>query len=375
MMSEKEEQNMEKIELNGEDLFILESSKEKSVEIERDFTDVLRMFAPGTSLRMGLDDLLRARMGALIIFENENVKKIVDGGFKIDMKFSPQKLVELCKMDGAIILSKDGKEILCANALLIPDSSISSKETGTRHKSAERAAKDANTLVIAVSERKNKISLYYWDLVHELEKSADILRRSSETLQILEKQRELFNTLIADLNLMEIEKFVTLNDVCLVLRRSEIIRRISENIKRDLVELGKEGRIVSLRLKELTSYPLREEELILKDYFGQNHLKIAEDLSKINFDFLLEDSNISVMLFEDIIDDKPISPSGLRLLSKINFFESYTELLIRNLKNLDNILFATDEELLEILGDEEIFNFFKKQLSSLKEKIILGKHI
>ncbi len=374
MMNKKEGQNIEKIDSNDVDLFVLESSKEK-IEIEKGITNVLKMFAPGTSLRMGLDDLLRARMGALIIFENENVKRIVDGGFKINMKFSPQKLVELCKMDGAIVLSKDGKEILCANSLLIPRSDISSKETGTRHKSAERAAKDTNTLVIAVSERKNKISIYYGDLVHELERSSDILRRSSETLQILEKQRDLFNTLIADLNLMEIEKFVTLNDVCSVLRRSEIIRRISENIKRDLVELGKEGRIVSLRLKELIAYPLRESELILKDYFGQKHLKIAEDLSKINFDFLLEDSNISVMLFEDVIDDKPISPSGQRLLSKINFFESYAEILIRKLKNLDNVLFATDEELLEILGDEELFNFFKKQLASLKEKIILGKHI
>jgi diadenylate cyclase len=371
-MTEKKENIPEEIKSDKDALFVPE--KDNPSELEKGFTDILKMFAPGTSLRMALDDLLRARMGALIIFNNEKVEKIIDGGFRIDMKFSPQKLVELCKMDGAIVLSKEGKDILYANVLLIPDSSIPSRETGTRHKSAERAAKDANTLVIAVSERKNKISIYYGEQVHELRGSAEIFRRCSETLQILEKQRELFNALIADLNLMEIEKLVTLNDVCSVLRRSEIIRRISQNIKTDLVELGKEGRIVSLRLKELIVYPLREEELILRDYFGQNHLKLSEDLSQLNFDILLEDSDISVILFDDITD-RPLSPTGLRLLSKISFFENYTDLLMKYFKILDNILFATDEELLSVLKDEELVSFFKKQMAGLKEKIILGKHI
>ena len=148
-----------------------------------------------------------------IVFDNGKVgRELIEGGFKIGTKFSSQKLVELAKMDGAIILSKDGKEILYANTLLTPEIAIHTKETGTRHKAAERIAKQTKTIVLAVSERKNKISLYQGDTTYELQNSSEILRRASETLQILEKQRELFDTLLENLNDLELQKNSTIKD-------------------------------------------------------------------------------------------------------------------------------------------------------------------
>ncbi|MEK6898269.1 MAG: DNA integrity scanning diadenylate cyclase DisA [Nanoarchaeota archaeon] len=343
-------------------------------EKEKDFMDVLRMFAPGTSIRSALDDLLNAHMGALVVFENEKVLEIIEKGFRINAKFSPQRLVELAKMDGAIILSADGKKILYANTLLAPDVNIFTKETGTRHKAGERTAKQARTLVIAVSERKNKITIYYCDLKYELKESSEILRRAAETLQILEKQREIYNDLMSDFNLLEINNLVTINDVSAILQRIEIIKRISSIVKRYLVELGKEGIVVSIRLKELVGNIQKDEDVILKDYFLSNHLSVVGMLDNMNFDFLLEIPNVSRMLFPELHDNQ-ISPRGLRLLSKTNILERYRSSLTDRFKSLNKILSASDAELLEVFENSETLNSFDKEMNNLREKIMARKDI
>ena len=358
----------------NEEIFLPFSKENTDGELGKDFLDVLRMVAPGTSLRVALDDFLNAKMGALIVLDNGNLDELVEGGFRINTKFSAQKLVELAKMDGAIILSKDAKDILNVNTLLFPDISIHTKETGTRHKAAERTAKQAKTVVIAVSDRKNKISLYYNDLSYQLERSSEVLRRASETLQILEKQRDLLDELLLDLNSLELRRHATINDVCLVLQRVEIIKRISEVVQRYLVELGKEGMVVRMRLKELMGGIQKEEDLLLKDYFGSNHSSSLDILEKMDFDFLLEPMNISRLLFEEL-HDKNVSPRGIRLLGKTNLLERYVDLLVGNFENLSEILSASNENLLEVLEGEAMLSFFREEIYNLREKINLGKSL
>jgi len=360
----------EKNDLND---IIVKTSKQKKAK-EKDFTNILKMFAPGTSLRTAIDDLLRARMGALILIGAEKMDEIMEKGFRINSKFSAQKLVELAKMDGAIILSSDTKKILYANSLLTPSASITTKETETRHKAAERAAKQLDTIVIAVSERKNKISLYYGDLKHELEQSAEVLRRAAETLQILEKQREMFNELLKNFNVLEINGLVTIDDVSSILQRLETINRISHIVKRYLIELGKEGMIVSMRLKELTSGLEKKQHLILRDYFPGEASIMQLMLEKMTFDFLLEKDNISKALFDEV-HDKPISSMGLRILRETNASEQYINSLITKYKNLETIITLSNEELLEIFKTDELVNHFKEELNSLKEKIMVGKDL
>lgn len=343
----------------------------------KDLTEVLKIFAPGTAIRMALNDLMRARMGALIVVEKEGINEIMEGGFRINADFSPQKLVELAKMDGAIILSNDMKKILYANTLLVPDMNIKTNETGTRHKSGERTSKQLKTIVVAVSERKNKITVYYGDIAYVLDESSEILRRATETLQILEKQKDIFDELLVHLNISEITYTTKIEDVSNVLQRMEIIQRISEVIKGYLIELGKEGVIASMRLRELTKNFNKEMEYILMDYaadYSTKHSEIESSLDKMSFDFLLDISNISKLVFNEI-HDRSISPRGFRILSKTNLSENNINFLTNEFKSLNEIFDADKEILLKVLKDEGVVNLFIRNLDSLKEKIMEGKNI
>lgn len=361
--------NMEK----KEQEVIVNKTKETEKK-EPDLVDILKLLAPGTAIRIALDDILHANLGALIVLENPDLYNIIEGGFRVNCRFSPQRLVELSKMDGAIIISKDLKKIIYANTLLVPDSSIPTKETGTRHKAAEKTAKQINTLAIAVSERRNIITLYYGDIQYKLEKSSEILRKAAETLQVLEKQKEVLNELLANLNVLEINNLVTVTDVCSVFQRMEMINRISTILKRYLVELGKEGIIVSMRLKELTKNLTKEETLLFRDYFGSRHLRAKTILKNMNFDFLIETQNLSRMLFNEL-HDRALSPHGLRILSKTNLMEKDVKLLVSSLKTLDKILSANEEELMKIFKKQEYVSFFNREVESIREKIMIGRKI
>lgn len=346
----------------------------KKPQDEKDFVNILKLFSPGTAIRLALDDILRAGMGALIAVESEDLFNIVEKGFKIQTKFSPQKLVELAKMDGAIILSTDMKKILYANAYLFPDIKITTRETGTRHKSGERTAVQASTIVIAVSERRNKITIYYKNTRNELEQSSEILRKATETLQILEKQVEIFDDALIHLNILEINNLVTISDVCNILQKLAIIKKVSEMVKRSLIELGREGIIVSMRLKELTKNLVRSKEMILKDYFKSRFNKVDLILDEMNFDFLLETSNLSRVLFEEL-HDKPISSQGIRILSKTNLLEKEVYNLMQNYETLDRIFQANRESLLGIFKNENLVESLMQDLETLKDKILAGKKI
>ena len=341
---------------------------------ELTLVDLLKIFAPGTAIRLAIDDIQKAGMGALIVIDTKNLSEVVEGGFKVNCRFSPQRLIELAKMDGSIILSEDMKKILSVNTMLIPIISVMTKETGTMHKAAARTAKQCNAIVIAISERKNKITLYYRDIKYVLEDTSEVLRRATETLNILEKQRELYDDLLLNLNVLEMTNLVNISDVCGVLQRLEMIKRISFMVKRYLVELGKEGIVFSMRLRELTNNLNNEKELLLKDYFESKYSRISSTLENMNFDFLLETSNISRMLFEEV-HDKTISPRGVRVISRTNLLDKNKKLLLSNFKNLDEILNADDEALLRVFKKEDLLDFFKEELKEIKEKIMSGKKI
>ncbi len=350
------------------------SKARQEEEKEKEFIKILMKFSPGTALRSALDDLMRARMGALLVVSREGISKVRWGGFKLNTIFTPQKLVEVAKMDGAIILSEDLRRIEHVNALLSPNVRISSKETGTRHQAAERTAKELNTIVLAVSERKNKITVYYKDRNYVLENSSEVLRKATETLQILEKQREIYGELKSNLNLLEINDIVTAGDICNVLQRIEIIKRISDMIQRSLVELGKEGVIVSMRLRELTGGLNKGRGLILKDYFKSRYAKVSSLLGNMDFDFLIETSNITETLFGEIYD-KEVHPKGYRLLSKTNIPQRKVELLVKNFKNLSKIFNADKKEISKVVKNPKYVKSILGEIGNLREKILVGKQI
>jgi diadenylate cyclase len=332
--------------------------------------DVLKLVAPGTVLRTAIDDILRAGMGALIVVNSTELKDIIEGGFRFNSKLSSQKIVELAKMDGAIVLSEDFKKILYANVQLTPDTRITTSETGTRHKAAERTAKQTGNLVIAISERRKKVSIYCGKLRYILQNTEELLGKTTETLRVLEKQREIFDQLLSNLNVLEISGLVVISDVCSVLQRISMIMKTSGIIKRDLTELGKEGIIIKMRLRELLKNIDKYRELILRDYnIDEEKLNM---LAGFGFDELLNIENISEILFSTS-SEKKIIPKGYRMLNKTNLQKKYKEKLIKELSNLDNILSADEKKYKEILGNKA--KKLQEKLSNLKEQIMVGKEI
>ena len=333
--------------------------------------EILKKLSSGTGLREGLNHIVAGNMGALIVVSNENVNNIFKGGFKVNCKFTSKRLAELAKMDGAIILSEDFKKILYANTLLVPNSALSSIETGTRHQAAESTAKQIQGLVIAVSERRGEITIYYSNSRYVLQHTEDLLRRATETLQILEKQKDVFNELLINLNVLEVTNLVSVSDVCSIMQRMEMVKKMSDIINEYIIELGKEGIILRMRMRELIKGMDKKQEAILKDYVAKP-AKAEQFLDDLNFDELLNMEIIARILFGSSLESI-IFPKGYRILSKTCLDKGEIESLIKHFKNLEGILNADDKILKKILKDKT--DDFLKEINNVRDQIMVGKKV
>src|SRR5947207_3446683 len=264
-------------------------------------TEALACVAPGRPLREGLDRILQANMGALIVVgDGPEVLAICSGGFLLDAEFTPQRLSELAKMDGAIILAPDASRIARANVHLVPDPNVPTTETGTRHRTAERVARSIDVPVISVSEDMSVITLYRGDAKHPLASVARLLGRANQALQTLERYRDRLDTVTSALSALEVEDLVTVRDVVTVLQRAEMVRRIAEEIQGYVVELGHDGRLVELQLEELTGGVLADLRLVGQDYFVESPewmlAQVTARLAHISDDELLDLRVVSSVL-------------------------------------------------------------------------------
>ena len=343
---------------------ILKEKKEKATK--EDFLSTLRQVSPGTNMRAALEGIVNAKKGALVVIGNDFIDQITDGGFKINCRFTPQRLVELSKMDGAIILSKDMKQITHANILLTPDIKIKTKETGTRHKAAERTAKQAGALAIAVSERRGEINIYYKDLKYLLRSTSEVLRRAAETLHILEKQRELFDENLIQLNFAEVYNDLDLYQACKVIQKGKSIQKILKSQEKTLIELGNEGGALRLRIKELIKGVEKETDLVIKDYTKLNLKKTKNILSSLTYDELIDKENILTALAQEE-SNKLEEIRGWRVLSKTKLEEKEIANMLKEFKNLNNILSLKKEKFLDLLGENKAKNF-SKEIEKIKNQ-------
>jgi diadenylate cyclase len=331
---------------------------------EEEFFNVLKMVAPGTNLRAALDGALRAGKGALIVVENEKVLPLIDGGFRVNCRFTPQRLIELTKMDGAIILSKDVKKINHANVLLTPDSKIKTSETGTRHKAAERTAKQTGTLVIAISERRNEIAVFYKNIRYPLRSTDVILRKVNEHIQAIEKQRELFDKHIERLNKLELKNYPSLHQAMQVVQKGKMILKISEELKKYITELGNEGILQKTRLKEISSGVERETNLVIKDYTRLDIKKSRILLDSLTYDEILDTENIlRVLAYESARQIIPVK--GWRILSKTTLQESDIATLVKQMGSLGKAIHSNIKEYSEVFGEERA-QLFKEEVEKIK---------
>jgi len=331
----------------------------KSELKKEEITEILKSIAPGTLLRSGIDGIQKAKSGGLIVVYNDFVQNIFEGGFKINARFTPQRLIELGKMDGAIILSKDLKKILYTNVLLTPNNSIPSNETGTRHKAAERTAKQTNTMVIAISQRRDEITLFYKNIKYILRDTNEIIRRTASILQILEKHKEVFEKNKTELDEEELKLKPRINKALLVIQRGIIILKLSETLKGYITELGVEGTIIKARLKELLQRVEKDVDEVIKDYSKIGFAKSKKILSVLSYDELLELENIKQCLGLSE-ESENVLPKGHRVLEKTGTHEKDIGILIKNFKNLNSILSVKKEDLIPFFGEEKANELIEK---------------
>ncbi|MCX7748949.1 MAG: DNA integrity scanning diadenylate cyclase DisA [Clostridia bacterium] len=343
--------------------------------------ELLKMMAPGTSLREGLENILKARTGGFIVIgDSSEVMSMVDGGFFINKEYSPAHLYELAKMDGAIIISKDLRKILYANALLIPNPSITTDETGTRHRSAERVAKQTGEIVVCISQRRNIITLYKGPIKYILRDTATILTRANQALQTLEKYKAVLDGSLNNLTVLEFEDVVTLDDVAFVIQRTEMVMRIVAEIDRYICELGNEGRLVSMQLEELLSNVEEDGLLVTEDYKAQNDERRAEDIMR----------QVSAFSYEELMDltsicralgysggvntlDLNVSPKGFRIMNRIPRVPmTVIKNLLDKFNNLQGILRASLDDLDTVEGIGEVrARMIKEGLKKAQEQLFL----
>ena len=344
----------------------------------------LAAVAPGKPLREGLDRILQANMGALIVVsDGPEVLNICSGGFLLDAAFSPQRLSELAKMDGAIILAADSSRIARANVHLVPNPNTPTSETGTRHRTAERVARSINVPVISVSEDMAIIAVYMGDEKHPLEPTPRLLNRANTALQTLERYKNRLDEVSGSLSALEVEDFVTIRDVVMVLQRIEMVMRIAEEIETDIVMLGVDSRLVRLQLEEVMGGVEDERRLVIRDYFHEDtvwHLEEAMSaLASLETDELLDLKTVAEMLHlpEGVNDlDAPLQPKGYRLLAKIpRLPDTITEHIVERFGNLPKIMRATIDDLDEVDGvGEARAKSIKEGLSRLAESSILDRY-
>jgi diadenylate cyclase len=346
------------------------------------FVKTLKNLAPGTMLREGLENVLRAKMGALVVVgDGPRVMEVVDGGFAINCEYSPAGFYELAKMDGALVLSTDARRIVYGNAQLVPDATVPTTETGTRHRTAERMARQTGALVIAISQRRNIITVYLGNLRYTLKDITVILSCANQALQTLEKYKSVLTDGLLTLSALEFEDLVTLSDVAAVIIRAEHVSRIATEIERNIIELGSEGRLISMQLGELT--PEEDDVLLLiRDYCvtadAKTHEAVREQLAALPEDNL-DPYNICRILGYGVTPnaiDVPVVPRGFRLLNRIPRLPMpVVENLVSHFKTLKRVYTATIEELDEVDGIGEVrAKTIRDGLKRLREQALLDRH-
>ena len=346
----------------------------------------LAAVAPGTELRDGLERILRGRTGALIVLgHDEVVESICSGGFALDVEFSATRLRELAKMDGAVVVDQEGRRILRAAVQLLPDPTIGTTESGTRHRTAERVAKQTGFPVISVSQSMHIVALYVGGGRHVLEGSDVILSRANQALATLERYKARLDEVSGTLSALEIEDLVTVRDVTAVVQRMEMVRRISEEIAGYVIELGSDGRLMALQLDELVGGIGSDRQFVIRDYVepARDDHRLAEvqlNLAELDANELLDLAEIARILGlagpEGSLDGA-VAPRGYRLLSKVPRLPgNVVDRLVGHFGGLQKLLAAGIDELMAVDGvGEQRARSVREGLSRLAESSILERYV
>src|SRR6187549_1377142 len=341
----------------GDDVAELEARQEPRL------VRALEMVAPGTAVREGLDNIVQGGTGALIsVGDPEELSLLFSGGIRLDIDYTPALLYQVAKMDGALVLNSNATKIAAANVQLMPDPTILSLETGTRHRTAERVSKQTDALVIAISQRREVVSLYVDGAKYILEDIPVVLAKANQALATLDKYRTRLDQVSTRLTALEFEGGATLHDVLTVMQRSELVTRMAVEIERYIVELGTEGRLIEMQLEEtMVGVAAAKAALVhdyLADYSEESFALVVDSMARLPHQDLLDFGRLAELLgYDRKVNtlDHPVSPRGHRILGRIpRLPKLVVQNIVREFRGLDEILAATDPELESVEGVGEI---------------------
>lgn len=353
--------------------------------VKNELADVLKMIAPGTPIREGLENILKAKTGALIaVGDGKEILDAADGGFNINVEYSPARLYELAKMDGAIILSSDMKKILYANTQLVPDPTIPTVETGTRHRTAERMAKQTGDLIISISQRRGIITIFKGNGRYVLQDSSKVITEANQALQTVEKYMKVFDNKLSLLNEYEFNDLVTLENVIGAIQRAEMVMNVADEVQRAIDELGEDGILLEMQLEEIIGSLEEEELLMVKDYMVTSRKrkpeKVLEEIKKLSREDLMKSQVIANLLgYEDFdnYDEVGVYTRGYRVLNKIPRMPStIVDNLVKSFKSFGQILDADIPELDDVEGIGEVrARTIKQALRRMQEQFVFEDSI
>lgn len=319
----------------------------------------LEMVAPGTSLREGIDNILHSRTGGLIVVgDTEEISYMISGGIKVGVDYTPALLYQVAKMDGAIVVDQDVDRIAWANVQLMPDPTIVSNETGTRHRTAERVSKQSHALVIAISERREVVSLYLEGKKYILQEIPAVLARANQGLATLDKYRERYDRVSSRLTALEFDGRVVLHDALAALQRAELVSRMSVEIERYIVELGSEGRLIEMQLEEAMVGVSAGRSALIRDYASEDSEErveaVTQALSHLSHEEVLDEGRLAELLGYDSKEnapDFPVSPRGYRALSRVPRLPKLViQKIVHEFGGLEEVLGASDADLAAVEG-------------------------
>ena len=344
----------------------------------------LDMVAPGTPLREGIDNIVHARTGGLIVIgESEEMSFLFSGGIKLDIDYTPGLLYQVAKMDGAIVLDSEAMRICWANVQLMPDPTIISLETGTRHRTADRVSKQTSSLVISISERRDVVSLYLEGMKYILQDIPTVLSKANQGLATLEKYRARLDQVSARLTAQEFEGGGVLHDVLAVLQRAELVTRMAAEVERYIIELGTEGRLIETQLEDSVVGVTADRAALVRDYATDDSERVVDAtmkaLASLPHPDLLDFGRLAELLgYERKINtlDHPVSPRGYRILGRIpRLPRLVADRLIRRFGGLEEILAASEADLEEVEGVEERAREIREGLRRLQEVDLVDRYL
>ena len=346
---------------------------------------VLARVAPGTWLRDGLERILRGNTGALIVIGwDRAVEEMCTGGFPLDVEFSATRLRELCKMDGAVVLSTDGERVLRAATHLMPDPAIPTEESGTRHRTAQRVARQTVFPVISVSQSMRIISLYVGDRRYVLERSGELLSRANQAIATLERYKSRLDEVSNALSALEIEDLVTVRDAAIVSQRLEMVHRIADEITGEVVELGTDGRLLALQLEELMAGVDVDRVLIARDYTPDGRRsrtpeQVLTSLAELSATDLLDLTQVARAMglpSAGEVLDSAASPRGHRLLARVPRMPgAILDRVVEHFGGLQKLLAASAEDLQIVDGvGETRARAVREAISRLAEVSIIDRY-